>query len=35
MVFNAVNRAGSVVDSGVVLRQELSSAAAPAAEQRP
>jgi predicted MPP superfamily phosphohydrolase len=35
MVFNAVNRAGTVVDSGVVVRQELSSAAAPPAEQRP
>ena len=35
MVFNAVNRTGQIVDSGTVVRQELSSAAAPPAGQRP
>ena len=35
MVFNAVNQLGTIVDSGVVVRQELSSAAATSGEQRP
>jgi predicted phosphodiesterase len=35
MVFNAVNRSGRIVDSGIVLRQELSSATPAAASQEP
>jgi hypothetical protein len=35
MVFNAVNQLGAIVDSGVVVRQELSSAAVPSGEPRP